>query len=113
MVQYCQRWHATSTLTYSTRQQYYGFLLKTGRWLTQEHPEYVRPEDWTREFAATFVAFVDRQRLGDWIEPGNLKKIAKDRVGQPVGPRYKTHVLAALRAFLSGLPGMGLDTAPV
>jgi integrase len=98
-LQYCQRWHATSTLTYSTRQQYYGFLLKTGRWLTQEHPEYVRPEDWTREFVATFVAFVDQQRLGDWIEPGNVKKIVKDKVGQPVGPRYKRHFLAALRAF--------------
>ena len=45
---YCQRWHATSTLTYSTRQQYYGILLKTGRWLTQEHPKYVEPGEWTR-----------------------------------------------------------------
>jgi len=98
-LQYCQRWHATSTLTYSVRQQYYRYLLKTGRWLTQEHAEYIRPEDWTREFVATFVAFVDQQRLGDWIEPGNVKKIVQDKVGQPVGPRYKRHVLAALRAF--------------
>jgi len=98
-LQYCQRWHATSTLTYSTRQQYYGFLLKTGRWLTQEHPEHIQPGDWTREFVATFVAFVDQQRLGDWIEPGNVKKIVKNKVGQPVGPRYKMHFLAALRAF--------------
>jgi len=98
-LQYCQRWHATSTLTYSVRQQYYRYLLKTGRWLTQEHAEYIRPEDWTREFVATFGAFVDQQRLGDWIEPGNVKKIVQDKVGQPVGPRYKRHVLAALRAF--------------
>jgi integrase len=98
-LQYCQRWHATSTLTYSVRQQDYRYLLKTGRWLTQEHAEYIRPEDWTREFVATFVAFVDQQRLGDWIEPGNGKKIVQDKVGQPVGPRYKRHVLAALRAF--------------
>ncbi len=42
---------------------------------------------------------MDQQRLGDWIEPGNAKKIVKDKVGQPVGPRYKTHFLAALRAF--------------
>ncbi len=98
-LQYCQRWHATSTLTYSTRQQYYGILLKTGRWLTQEHPEYIRPGDWTREFVATFVSFVDQQRLGDWVEPGNVKKIVKSKVGQPIGPRYKEHFLAALRAF--------------
>jgi integrase len=98
-LEYCQRWHATSTLTYSTRQQYYGFLLKAGRWLTQEHPKYIQPGDWTREFVATFVASVDQQRIGDWIEPGNAKKIVKDKVGQPVGPRYKTHFLAALRAF--------------
>lgn len=98
-LQYCQRWHATSTLTYSTRQQYYGILLKAGRWLTQEHPKYVEPGEWTREFAATFVAFVDRQHIGDWIEPGNAKKIVKGRVGEPIGPRYKTHYLAALRAF--------------
>jgi integrase len=98
-LQYCQRWHATSTLTYATRQQHYSFLLKTGRWLTQEHPEYLRPRDWTREFVATCVAFVDQQRIGDWIEPGNVKKLVKDKVGQPVGPGYKKHFLAALRAF--------------
>lgn len=98
-LQYCQRWHATSTLTYSVRQQYYRYLLKTGRWLTQVHPERIRPGDWTREFVATFVAFVDQQRLGDWIEPGNVNKIVEDKVGQPIGPRSKSHFLGAMRAF--------------
>ena len=98
-LQYSQRWHATSTLTYSVRQQYYRYLLKTGRWLTQVHPERIRPGDRTREFVATFVAFVDQQRLGDWIERGNVNEIVEDKVGQPIGPRSKSHFLGAMRAF--------------
>jgi integrase len=98
-LQYCQRWRATSTLTPSTRAQHYSFLLKTGRWLTKAHPEYLEPGNWTREFVATFVAFVDRQRIGEWIEPEYVKRLGKDKVGQSVGPGYKKHFLAALRAF--------------
>jgi integrase len=95
----CQRWRATSTLTASTRQTHYTFLLKTGRWLVKEHPEYSNPDSWTREFVATFVAFVDQQRAGDWIESEYVNRLIKDKVGQPVGAGYKKHFLAALRAF--------------
>ncbi|MBO0780522.1 MAG: hypothetical protein J2P37_16995, partial [Ktedonobacteraceae bacterium] len=95
----CQRWRATSTLTASTRQTHYTFLLKTGRRLAKEHPEYSDPGSWTREFVATFVAFVDQLQAGEWIEPEYVKRLVKDRAGQPVGPGYKKHFLAALRAF--------------
>src|SRR5262249_39807595 len=80
---YCQRWRATSTLTPQTRTQHYSFLLKTGRWLTQEHPEYLDPGKWTREFVAIFVAFVDRQRIGEWIAPEYVNRLRSEKVGQP------------------------------
>jgi integrase len=99
-VQHCQRWYATSTLSQKTRSTYYRLLLQVGRWLTQKHPEKINPGSWTREFAATFVAFVDQMRIGEWAEPENVWKIPdQHRVGQPVGPRFKAHIISATRAF--------------
>lgn len=99
-LQCSQHWYATSTLARVTRYKWYGFLLKTGRWLTQTHPDQIKPEEWTREFAATFVAFVDQLRIGEWIEPGTVTKISnQDRIGQPIGARTKAQMLSALRTF--------------
>lgn len=96
---YCQRWYETSTLTRPTRYQSYCYLLRLGRWLTQEHPEALNPGDWTREFAAATVAFIHQLRLGEWIEPENAWRIPANKRGQPVGARYKDRFLYALRTF--------------
>jgi len=99
-LQVCQRWCQVSTLSHSTRDHYYRALLQVGRWLTKEHPEALEPEAWTREFAAIFVAFVDHMRVGEWAEPGQEKKIAnQERIGQPLTPRAKVHIIAAVRTF--------------
>lgn len=99
-LQACQRWCQVSTLSHNTRHQYYRALLQVGRWLTQQHPEALEPGAWTREFAAIFVAFVDHMRVGEWAEPGQEKKIAnQERIGQPLTPRAKVHVIAAVRTF--------------
>jgi integrase len=96
---YCQRWYETSTLTRSTRYQSYGFLLRLGRWLTVTHPEALHPGDWTREFAATVVAFINQLRFGEWTEPENAWRIPANKRGQPVTARYKDRFLYAVRAF--------------
>ncbi len=95
----CQRWYATSTLTQKVRYKYYCLLLQVGRWLTQQHPEYVNPFTWTREFAAQAVAFVNQIQLGQWIEPENTWRIPSDQIGKPVSPRSKALIFTALRAF--------------
>jgi len=96
---YCQRWYETSTLTRMTRYSSYGYLLRLGRWLTQEHPEALYPGDWTREFAATVVAFINHLRFGEWIEPENAWRIPANKRGQPVTARYKDSFLYAVRTF--------------
>jgi integrase len=96
---YCQRWHETSTLAKETRNKYYCFLLQVGRWLTQQYPDRVHPQEWTREFAATVVAFVNQLSVGEWIEPGNEKKITASKRGKAAGARHRAHILACLRAF--------------
>ena len=58
--QWCQRWHATSTLAASTRGGIYSKLLTVGRWLAQAHPDVESPEQWTRELALEFVG-------GRWV----------------------------------------------
>ena len=99
-LQVCQRWSQVSTLSHSTRDSYYRVLLQVGRWLTQQHPDRLEPAAWTREFAAIFVAFVDHMHVGEWAEPGQVKKIAnQERIGQPLTPRAKVHILDAVRTF--------------
>lgn len=98
-LRFCQRWYETSTLTRSTRYHCYCLLLQVGRWLTQRYPEALNPADWTREFAATTVAFINQLHFGEWIEPENIWRIAAHKRGQPVGARYKDRLLYALRTF--------------
>lgn len=95
----CQRWYVTSTLTQKVRYKYYCLLLQVGRWLTQQHPEYVNPHTWTREFAAQAVAFVNQIQIGQWIEPENTWRIPSDQMSKPVSPRSKALIFTALRAF--------------
>jgi len=96
---YCQRWYETSTLTRTTRYHSYCYLLQLGRWLTHEHPEALNPFDWTREFAAATVAFINQLRFGEWIEPENTWRIPANKRGQPIGARYKDRFLYAVRTF--------------
>jgi len=96
---FCQRWYTTSTLTQKVRYKYYCLLLQVGRWLTQQHPDYVHPQTWTREFAARAVAFVNQLQLGQWIEPENTWRIPSDQMGKPLSPRSKALIFTALRAL--------------
>ena len=61
------RWEATSTIAPKTRASTRHWLVRTGRWLQEQHPEALEPAGWTREVAVQFVAAVDRMRAGDYV----------------------------------------------
>jgi integrase len=94
-LQWCRRWHDTSTLASATRQSIFYRLAHAGRWLTQAHPEVTSPAHWTRELAAEYVAAVLNLKIGDWSSPG--REVANR--GKPVMARVKESRLAAARLF--------------
>ena len=96
-LKWCQRWHDTSTLAPNSRQQSYYDLLKVGRWLAQQYPSVVTPEQWTRDLAIEFVAAVSRMTVGEWA---NATKAYKEKIGNPLSPRAKNSLLGVLRRFL-------------
>jgi integrase len=98
--QFLQRWHATSTLTRDVRDVIRCNMAKTGRWLAAEHSGAVDPAQWTRTTCAVWVAAVDRMTVGDWVA---RRDHLKDRVGKPIAPRTKAHMLMASRVFFRDL----------
>lgn len=95
-VYWCHRWRDTSTLSPTTRQAICYQLLKVGRWLAQEHPSVVSPDQWTRGLAAEFIAAVDRMKIGQWL----CAHVAPDRLGKPLTPRAKeTHFKSVCTFF--------------
>src|SRR5947207_2484095 len=66
--QAADRWHDTSTLTRRVRGSVRANLLKVGRWLAVEHPEVADPAAWTRQTCATWIAALDRMRVGDFVQ---------------------------------------------
>ena len=103
---WCRRWLDTSTLAPNTRRQYYGGLLKVGRWLAQQHPGVTSPEEWNRELAAEWVAAVDRMRIGEYTD--GFPTVARDRSrGRPLSARAKAAHLVVIRTFFRDCQGWG------
>lgn len=98
--EFLQRWYATSTLTRDVRDGVRVNMAKTGRWLAAEHPEGVDPAQWTRGTCAAWVAAVDQMAVGDWVQ---RRDHLKDRLGTPIAPRTKAHILMASRVFFRDL----------
>ena len=97
--EWCQRWHATSTLAASTRGGIYSWLLTVGRWLAQAHPDVESPEQWTRELALEFAAAVDRLTVGAWAH----RSLPADIVSKPMKPKAKVHHFSSMRIFFRDL----------
>jgi integrase len=97
--EWCQRWHATSTLAASTRGGIYSRLLTVGRWLAQAHPDVESPEQWTRELALEFAAAVDRLTVGAWAH----RSLPADIVSKPMKPKAKVHHFSSMRIFFRDL----------
>jgi integrase len=91
-----ERWLATSTLTPNVRAIIRTIVAKAGRWLAVEHPEIAEPGQWTRQTCAAWVAAVDRMRVGDYVQ---RRDALGERVGVPISPRTKAHILMASRMF--------------
>ncbi len=97
--EWCQRWHATSTLAASTRQGIYSRLLTVGRWLAQAHPDVESPEQWTRDLALEFAAAVDRLTVGAWAH----RSLPAHIVSKPMKPKAKVHHFSSMRIFFRDL----------
>jgi integrase len=95
-----QRWYDTSTLTPNVRANIRINMAKAGRWAAAECPEAVDPSQWTRATCAAWVAAVDRMAVGDWVA---RRDHLHSRVGAPIAPRTKAHILMASRAFFRDL----------
>lgn len=93
-VLWAERWYQTSVLAPRTRKAMQHSLLKAGRWLATFHPNITRPEQWTRELAAEYVAAVDRMHIGDYV---GYTKPVHARQGDPLSPRRKAHLLCTMR----------------
>ncbi|WP_327122084.1 site-specific integrase [Streptomyces sp. NBC_01341] len=94
--QWVDRWHATSTLSPGVRGAMRSALLRVGRWIAAEQPEAADPKDWTRQICATWIAAVDRMKVGDYVQRtaglGN-------RLGKPLEAATKAGQITALRTF--------------
>jgi integrase len=97
---YLQRWYDTSTLTTAVRNNIRTNMAKTGRWLAAEHPDAVDPAHWTRSTCANWVAAVDKMAVGDYVQRVDH---LHDRLGDPIAPRTKSHILMGTRTFLRDL----------
>ncbi len=91
-----ERWHDTSTLTPKVRGIIRTLMAKAGRWLAAEHPEITEPGQWTRSTCAAWVAAIDRMSVGDYTQ---RRDMLTNRIGAPIAPRTKVHILMASRTF--------------
>lgn len=97
-LRWCHRWFATSTLQTSSRTGTVYRLFQIGRWMAMACPGVTGPADWTRELAATFVAAVDRAKIGGWSSPAGPNRL---RLGEPFAPASKAGILRAARTFFA------------
>ncbi|WP_030544862.1 hypothetical protein [Streptomyces albus] len=98
-VGYLQRWYDTSTLTVAVRNNIRTNMAKTGRWLAAEHPGAVDPA-WTWSTCANWGAAVDKMAVGDYVQRVDH---LHGRLGGPIAPRTKSHILMGTRSFLRDL----------
>ncbi|MFI0772712.1 hypothetical protein ACH4TQ_48885 [Streptomyces sp. NPDC021218] len=93
---WADRWHATSTLTPRVRGSIRSNLLKVGRWIAAEQPEAADPADWTRQTCASWIAALDRMKVGDYVQ---RTAGLKDRLGKPLEAPSKAGQITVLRTF--------------
>jgi hypothetical protein len=95
---WCKRWHDTSTLRPSTKCSTYYRLLVAGRWLSVTHPDISRPDQWTRQVAAEYVAAIGCFRAGQFVD--DQRTNYRDK---PLSTSSKFAHIAALRCFFTDL----------
>ncbi|MDE0225169.1 MAG: site-specific integrase, partial [Gammaproteobacteria bacterium] len=93
--EWVDRWSRTSTIL--TRKNYRKVLYKVGRWLAENHPEIVSPDQWTRQTAAEFVAEAVRMRVGDYT----VARINPSQRGLSLAPSTIALIINTVRGFFS------------
>lgn len=104
-VAWCDAWRqAAVDLAAQTRDNHYGDLIVTGRWLARLHPEVVSPEQWTEALAQEFVVSLCSARIGDDGQPDRQAVLARQgKLGQPIGAGRIDHRLQTMRRLFSDL----------
>lgn len=95
---WCKRWFETSTLRPTTRHSHFYRLLVVGRWLNAKHPSVSRPDQWTRQLAAEYIAAINHMKVGQFIDDPR-----QSYVNRPLSPSTKFAHIQALRCFFSDL----------
>ncbi len=95
---WCKRWHETSVLRATTKRSTLYRLLVVGRWLKATHPEISRPDQWSRQLAAEYIAAVRSFRVGQFID--DRRTIYPDK---PLSASSRLGHISALRCFFADL----------
>lgn len=105
----CHRWRETSAIGAATRQSGHGFLLRTGLWLADKHPEVRRPSDWTPDIAARAVRWVTELRVGEYAL-ASAPPVPAHRRGKPMMVNTRCAILMHLRRFFFDVEAWGWET---
>ncbi len=100
---WCIRWYRFSGLATRTKNNYLHVLLRTGRWLTESHPDIITPHQWTSKLAAEYMASLEEIRVGDFVDAQHTKTILPNAFGKPLSARSKDRHFAIMRAFFKDL----------
>jgi integrase len=95
-----ERWEKTTTMSWSSIRGIRNGMLRAGRWLSRVHPEITKPEQWTRELAAEYVAALCKMKIGDYA--CRTETITNKR-GQPITPRAHSGRLGQMSRFFADL----------
>jgi integrase len=97
-LEWCRRWRNTSTLRPRTRQSQYYRLLVVGRWLKATRPEITRPDQWTRQVAAEYLAQLSTLRVGQYVDDPRTANS-----GKLLSASSRIAHIASVRCFFSDL----------
>jgi integrase len=95
---WCKRWFETSTLRPSTRHSHFYRLLVAGRWLRAKHSSVTRPDQWSRQLAAEYIATISQMKVGQFIDDPR-----QSYMNRPLSASSKVAHILALRCFFSDL----------
>jgi hypothetical protein len=95
---WCKRWFETSTLRLTTRRSQFYRLLVAGRWLQENHPSLTRPDQWSRQLAAEYIATINQMKVGQFVDDHR-----QPYANRPISPSSKFAHIQALRCFFSDL----------
>jgi integrase len=95
----CQQWYDLSDLPKPTRDGYYIWLLRIGRWLECTYPNVTSPAEWTPDVAYTFVQAVTQNMIPRSLLLSDVKEI--DEVEKQFKPSSIDRYLAISRTFFT------------